>query len=142
MTDGRRGPVLTLSDFDYALPPDLIAQEPTTIRTASRLMHIAGDALKDLTFRDLPELVAPGDLVVLNDTRVIRARLFGVKPTGGRIEALIERIVDRKAAWSQVRASHMPKIGSDIQFDQQTRATVVDRDERLFLLRFDIHEPP
>ena len=132
---------LTLSDFDYALPPDLIAQAPADKRTSSRLLHVAGDAFADLHFRDLPELIAPGDLLVLNDTRVIRARLIGRKPTGGRVEALIERIVDRNEAWLQIKASHMPKIGSSIDFAGRATATVVARDERLFRLRFDIDEP-
>ena len=132
---------LTLSDFDYALPADLIAQEPARERTSSRLLHVAGDALADLHFRDLPELIAPGDLIVFNDTRVIRARLFGRKPTGGRVEALIERIVDRNEAWLQIKASHMPKIGSSIEFLGRASATVVARDERLFRLRFAIDEP-
>ena len=132
---------LTLSDFDYALPADLIAQEPADERTSSRLLHVAGDAFADRHFCDLPELIAPGDLIVFNDTRVIRARLIGRKPTGGRIEALIERIVDRNEAWLQIKASHMPKIGSSIGFAAQATATVVARDERLFRLRFDIDEP-
>ena len=132
---------LTLSDFDYALPPHLIAQAPADERTSSRLLHVAGDAFADLHFRDLPELIAPGDLLVLNDTRVIRARLIGRKPTGGRVEALIERIVDRNEAWLQIKASHMPKIGSSIDFAGRATATVVARDERLFRLRFDIDEP-
>ena len=132
---------LTLSDFDYALPADLIAQVPADERTSSRLLHVAGDAFADLHFHDLPELIAPGDLLVLNDTRVIRARLIGRKPTGGRVEALIERIVDRNEAWLQIKASHMPKIGSSIDFAGRATATVVARDERLFRLRFDIDEP-
>src|SRR5947207_6860333 len=122
---------LTLSDFDYALPPELIAQVPADERTSSRLLHVAGDAFADLHFRDLPELIASGDLVVFNDTRVIRARLAGRKPTGGRVEALIERIVDRREAWLQMKASHMPKIGSSIEFAAHTTATVIARDERL-----------
>jgi len=141
MTTHHRGPFLTLSDFDYALPAELIAQKPAPVRTASRLLHVDRDSLTDLAFRDLPSLIAPSDLVVLNDTRVIRARLFGRKPTGGRIEALIERIVARNEAWMQIRASHMPAIGSTVQFADGASATVVDRDDRLFRLRFDIQEP-
>src|SRR2546423_15001192 len=132
---------LTLSDFDYALPADLIAQEPADERTSSRLLHVAGDAFADRHFCDLPELIAPGDLIVFNDTRLIRARLIGRKPTGGRIEALMERIVDRNEAWLQIKASHMPKVGSSIEFAERATATVVARDERLFRLRFAIEEP-
>jgi len=141
MTTGHRGTSFTLSDFDYMLPAELIAQEPARARTASRLLHVAGDTLEDRAFRDLPELIEPHDLVVFNDTRVIRARLFGRKPTGGRVEALIERIVERNEAWSQIRASHMPQIESTLRFDDGTAATVVARDRRLFRLRFDIEEP-
>jgi S-adenosylmethionine:tRNA ribosyltransferase-isomerase len=140
MASRHRGPALTLSDFDYALPAELIAQEPAALRTASRLLRVDGDAFEDLTFRDLSGLIAPGDLLVLNDTRVIRARLFGRKPTGGRVEALVERIADRNEAWLQIRASHIPKIGSIVHF-AGADATVVDRDARLFRLRFDIDEP-
>src|SRR5205823_11018727 len=132
---------LTLADFDYALPPDLIAQAPADERTSSQLLHVAGDEFADLHFRDLPELIAPGDLIVFNDTRVIRARVFGRKPTGGRVEALIERIVDRNEAWLRIKASHMPKIGSSIEFAERATATVIARDERLFRLRFAIEEP-
>jgi len=140
MTNDSSAPTLTLADFDYALPPDLIAQEPPPARTASRLLHVEADSLADLAFGDLPQLVEPGGLVVLNNTRVMRARLFGQKPTGGRIEALIERIVEPNTAWLQIRASHMPKIGSTVRFGDTT-AAVVDRNDRLFLLRFDIDQP-
>ena len=140
MTSRHIGPPLTLSDFDYALPAELIAQEPAAARAQSRLMHVAADAVEDLWFRDLPRLIAPGTLVVLNDTRVIRARLHGRKPTGGRVEALVERIVAPDEAWLQIRASHMPKIGGTVQFGD-TAATVVDRADRLFRLRFDIDMP-
>ncbi|HEY3179516.1 MAG TPA: tRNA preQ1(34) S-adenosylmethionine ribosyltransferase-isomerase QueA [Casimicrobiaceae bacterium] len=140
MSGHRRLP-LTLSDFDYALPADLIAQAPTEERTSSRLLYVAGDAFADLHFRDLPDLIPPGDLVVFNNTRVIRARLVGRKPTGGRVEALIERIIDRNEAWVQIKASHMPKIGSPIEFAGGAIATVVTRDARLFRLRFAVDEP-
>ena len=73
----------TLADFDYALPQELIAQTPARERGASRLLHVDGKALSDLRFADLPELLREGDVVVFNDTRVINARLFGKKPTGG-----------------------------------------------------------
>src|SRR5438045_8881531 len=104
----ERSMQLTLSDFDYALPADLIAQVPPPERTSSRLLHVAGDAFADLHFRNLPELIAPGDLIVFNDTRVIRARLYGRKPTGGRLEALIVRTADRHEARVPIKASHRP----------------------------------
>jgi S-adenosylmethionine:tRNA ribosyltransferase-isomerase len=136
-----RAPQFTLADFSYELPAELIAQTPTAERSASRLLHVDGAALTDLQFRDLPRLVAPGDLLVFNDTRVIKARLTGRKPTGGRIEALIERIVERDQAWAQIKASHMPRVGSTIEFDGNAIATVLARDVRLFRLRFDIALP-
>jgi S-adenosylmethionine:tRNA ribosyltransferase-isomerase len=131
---------LSLADFSFDLPPELIAQTPADERSASRLLHVDGAALADLQFRDLPQLLAAGDLVVFNDTRVIKARLIGQKPTGGRVEALIERIVADDRAWVHVKASHMPKIGSTLAFGGAT-ATVLARDARLFLLRFSIDEP-
>ena len=140
MSGHRRHP-LTLSDFDYPLPAELIAQAPTAERTSSRLLHVVGDTFTDLQFRDLPDRIRPGDLIVFNNTRVIRARLAGRKPTGGRVEALIERIIGRNEAWLQIRASHMPKIGSSIEFAGGAIATVVARDARLFRLRFAIDEP-
>ena len=106
--------MLTLDDFDFALPPELIAQHPTGERTASRLLHVGGRALNERRFSDLPQLIAPGDLLVFNDTRVIKARLFGHKESGGRVEVMIERIVDARHAVAQVRASKSPKPGSRI----------------------------
>ena len=132
---------LTLTDFSYELPAELIAQVPTEERAASRLLHVDGATLADLQFRDLPRLVAPGDLLVFNDTRVIKARLAGRKPTGGRVEALVERIVGHDQAWVQIKASHMPRIGSTIEFDGSATAAVLARDARLFRLRFAIGVP-
>jgi len=140
MSSHEREHRLTLADFDYALPPELIAQAPCAERASSRLLHVAGDTLTDLQFRDLPELISPNDLVVLNDTRVIRARLIGRKASGGRVEGLVERIDGRDTAWLQIRASHLPKIGSSIEFAAHTAATVIARDGRLFHLRFGIDE--
>ena len=82
----------TLSDFDFALPPELIAQHPSPERSASRLLDGRTDRPVDRVFRELPALLAPGDLLVFNDTRVIKARLIGEKPTGGAVEALVERV--------------------------------------------------
>jgi S-adenosylmethionine:tRNA ribosyltransferase-isomerase len=132
---------LTLADFDYALPPELIAQEPPRERAASRLLHVAGDVLFDRRFRDLPGLVAPGDLMVFNDTRVIKARLTGRKPTGGRVEMLIERIVGTDEAWAQMKASHLPRAGTPVELAGGATAVVVERDDRMFRLRFTIGEP-
>jgi len=97
--------MLTVDDFDFQLPPELIAQHPARERSGSRLLHVSGTRLSDLRFADLPSLLTPGDLLVFNDTRVIRARLFGHKESGGQVEVLIERIVDARHALAQVRAS-------------------------------------
>ena len=128
---------LTLDDFDYALPADLIAQVPAPVRTGSRLLHVDGDALSDLRFIDLETLVAPGDVVVVNDTRVVRARLSGTKESGGRVELLIERVVGDDLAWAQVRASHLPRPGSEILLAGGATGVVLERDGGFVRLRFE-----
>jgi S-adenosylmethionine:tRNA ribosyltransferase-isomerase len=130
-------PDLTLDDFDFDLPPHLIAQHPLPERTASRLLHVAGDALRDLAFTDIERLLAPGDLLVFNDTRVLKARLLGARPTGGRVEALIERVVEPTLALAMVRTSHKPQPGAVFLFDD-ARATVEGRRGEFFQLRFDV----
>jgi hypothetical protein len=105
---------LRLSDFDYELPRELIAQVPARERTGSRMLHVDGTALADLLFTDLPRLVAPGDLLVFNDTRVIKSRLAATKATGGKVELLLERLLGSDRALFQLRASHSPKIGSEL----------------------------
>lgn len=127
---------LTLDDFDFFLPPELIAQHPLPERTASRLLHVVGDGLDDLAFGDIERLLVPGDLLVFNDTRVVKARLLGVKPTGGRVEALIERVLEPTLALAMVRTSHPPRPGAVFLFDD-VRATVEGRRDDFFLLRFD-----
>ena len=111
---------MRLSDFDYELPEELIAQFPTEQRGDSRLLVMAadrGDGLRDMLFGDLPSLLHPGDLLVFNDTRVMQARLFGKKVSGGRVELLIERILQSDLALAHVRASKSPKPGSQILLD-------------------------
>jgi S-adenosylmethionine:tRNA ribosyltransferase-isomerase len=126
----------TLSDFDFALPDDLIARSPTGVRSASRLLAVERDRLVDRMFADLPTLVAPGDLMVFNDTRVIKARVLGRKPSGGRVELLLERIVAPDEAWVQLRASHLPKRGGTIDLPGDASAEVRERDDRFFRLAF------
>jgi S-adenosylmethionine:tRNA ribosyltransferase-isomerase len=126
--------MLTVDDFDFALPPALIAQHPAATRTGSRLLHVAGNTIADLRFTDLPALVAPGDLLVFNDTKVIRARLFGQKESGGQVEVLIERIVDAQHAIAQVRASKSPKTGSRIRLAEAFDITVTGREGEFFAL--------
>jgi S-adenosylmethionine:tRNA ribosyltransferase-isomerase len=134
-------PRYRLSDFDYELPPELIAQTPAVARTASRLLHVAGAKLRDRAFADLPELLAPGDLLVFNDTKVIRSRLYGRKDSGGKVELLLERIVADDEAWMQLSASHPPRAGSSLLLDGGARATVIERKGRFFHLRIAADVP-
>jgi S-adenosylmethionine:tRNA ribosyltransferase-isomerase len=134
-------PRYRLSDFDYELPSELIAQTPAIARTASRLLHVAGAKLRDRTFADLPELLAPGDLLVFNDTKVIRSRVHGRKNTGGKVELLLERIVADDEAWMQLSASHPPRAGSSLMLDGGARATVIERNGRFFRLRIAADVP-
>ncbi len=127
----------SLQDFDYELPPDLIAQAPTRERSASRLLHVAGAQLDDLRFSDLPSLAGPDDLVVFNDTRVINARVAGCKPTGGQVEMLIERIIGDAEAWVQMKASHLPRPGTAVQLAAGATAIVRERAERWFRVSFE-----
>lgn len=128
------------SDFHYELPPELIAQAPLAERSASRLLVVPpGDApFEDKHVRDLPTLLRKGDLLVFNDTRVIPARLFGQKETGGRVEILIERLLPGNQARAQVGASKSPKPGSRIALDGGGEAEVVGREGEFYLLRFHV----
>ncbi|WP_028916066.1 MULTISPECIES: tRNA preQ1(34) S-adenosylmethionine ribosyltransferase-isomerase QueA [Pseudoxanthomonas] len=128
------------SDFHYELPAELIAQAPLPERSASRMLLVPpGDgAFSDLHVRDLPDLLQPGDLLVFNDTRVIPARLFGQKESGGRVEILIERLLADGQARAQVRASKSPKEGSRIVLDGGGEAEVLGRDGEFFRLRFAV----
>ncbi len=126
---------MLVSDFDYELPDELIAQYPTRERRASRLLEVS-DGLQDRSFADLPRLLRTNDLLVLNDTRVIPARLHAVKETGGRTEVLIERVEADDTALAQVRASKSPKAGSRLLFEGGVEATVEGREGEFFRLRF------
>lgn len=130
---------MRIEEFDYELPPALIAQFPPEQRAAGRLLHLDGStgACSDHRFSDLPQFVREGDLFVFNDTRVIRARLLGVKATGGKVEALIERVVTPRRALAMLRASHAPAPGQTIIFGGAATAVVIERQEDFFLLEFD-----
>ena len=130
------------SDFSYVLPEALIAQAPLAERSASRLLVVppAPGALEDRVVRDLPDLLQPGDLLIFNDTRVIPARLFGQKATGGRVEILIERLLPDNEARAQVGASKSPKPGSRIALDAGGEAEVLGRDGEFYRLRFHVGE--
>ncbi len=129
---------MRLADFDYELPPELIAQHPAADRAASRLLHVDPKAgsLEDRTFRDFVSLVAPGDVLVFNDTKVIKARLHGRKDTGGEVEILVERILDASRALAQVRASKPPKPGRAIRLARGGMVEVLDRRGELYELLF------
>jgi S-adenosylmethionine:tRNA ribosyltransferase-isomerase len=108
----------TLSDFDFALPPELIAQHPAAERSASRLLDGRSETPVDRVFRDLPALLNPGDLLVFNDTRVIKARLLGRKASGGAVEALVERVLpEGHEVLAHLRASKTPRPGSMLRFE-------------------------
>ncbi|HNG65317.1 MAG TPA: tRNA preQ1(34) S-adenosylmethionine ribosyltransferase-isomerase QueA [Thauera aminoaromatica] len=132
---------LTLADFDYTLPPELIAQAPLAERSASRLLVLepqegAAPRLTDAVFSALAERVNPGDLLVFNDTRVIHARLHGVKDSGGQVEVLIERPIGPHEALAQVRASKSPKTGSRLRLADAFEVEVLGRVGEFFHLRF------
>jgi S-adenosylmethionine:tRNA ribosyltransferase-isomerase len=139
---------LNVADFDFDLPPELIAQHPAAERSASRLLDARGDEPVDRIFRELPALLSPGDLLVFNDTKVIRARLHGAKDSGGSVEALVERVLPASAGganevWAHLRASKSPKAGQGVVFRNDAgegfRAEVLGRcgpEDGLFHLRF------
>ena len=132
-----------LSDYDFDLPPELVAQHPAAERSASRLLDGRGEQAVDRVFRELPELLQPGDLLVFNDTRVIKARLFGRKATGGAVEVLVERIGPSDGGsgevWAHIRASKAPRTGTRLQLAEAFEAEVLGRggpEDALFRLRF------
>ena len=130
----------TLADFDFDLPVELIAQHPAAERSASRLLDGRGAWPVDRVFRELPALLQPGDLLVFNDTRVIKARLYGEKiPSGGAVQALVERVLPGHEVLAHLRASKSPKPGSRLHFADAFEAEVLGRtgpEEALFRLRF------
>jgi len=126
----------SLSDFDFDLPQELIAQLPLPERSASRLLHVAGDTLIDRAFADIVGLLEPGDLLVLNDTRVLKARFFGIKETGGKVEVLIERVIDSRSVHAQVRASKPPPPGSRIRLADAFDVIVGERVGEFYTLQF------
>ena len=118
---------LTVDDFDFPLPPELIAQHPAPERSGSRLLQVCGQQLFDRQFCDLPSQLRAGDLLVFNDTRVIKARFFGQKESGGQVEVLLERIVDDQHAIAQIRASKSPKPGTRLRLADAFEVTVTGR---------------
>ena len=127
---------LTLADFDYALPAELIAQAPLSRRSASRLLVLDGDCRRDADFVDLPEWLRAGDLLVVNDSRVLHARLLGRKESGGQVEVLVERVLDRSLVLAQVRASKSPRPGSRLWLEDALEVEVLERLGEFHRLRF------
>ena len=130
---------MLLDDFAYELPQDLIAQQPAGERGADRLLHLDGGTgvLADCQFGDLAGLVEPGDVVVLNDTRVIKARLVGKKKSGGRVEVMVERVLGGGEVLAQVGANHPTRVGSTLVLAGGIEATVLGRESDFFRLRFE-----
>ena len=127
MSDTPSGGGLRLADFDFHLPPELIAQHPAAERSASRLLDARSQPPTDRVFRDLPELLQSGDLLVFNDTQVIKARLFGAKPTGGAVELLVERVLDGNEVLAHLRASKKPAPGTVLDMQGGFHAEVLGR---------------
>ena len=129
---------MRLAEFDYALPEELIAQHPAGARAGSRLLHLdaASGRIEDLAFADLPSLVGKRDTLVVNDTRVIKARLAGAKASGGRIELFIERVTGPCEALALIRSSHHPREGGELVVGDGARVTVVGREGDLYRVRF------
>ena len=134
---------MRVAEFDYALPEELIAQRPAPERAASRLLRLDARSgrLEDLAFADLPALVDARDALVLNDTRVIKARLAGRKQSGGRIELFVERVTGAREALALVRSSHAPREGAELVVGDGVRVQVLGRDADLYRVRFaeDVH---
>ncbi|NQY89171.1 MAG: tRNA preQ1(34) S-adenosylmethionine ribosyltransferase-isomerase QueA [Colwellia sp.] len=129
---------MRVSDFSFDLPTELIARFPKAERTGSRLMLLEGDsgAITDLGFKDILAQLNAGDLLVFNNTRVIPARMFGQKSTGGKIEVLVERLIDKNTVLAHIRASKSPKIGAELLLEGTVKATMIARHGALFELKF------
>lgn len=125
-----------LSDYDFDLPPELVAQTPLAERSASRLLHVEQHALADSAFTDIVDLLSPGDLLVFNNTRVLKARFFGVKETGGKVEALVERVLDARTVHAQLRASKSPPPGTRIRLADAFDVVIGERAGEFFTLVF------
>jgi len=132
---------MLIADFDYDLPGELIAQYPAADRRGSRLLDISG-RIADRAFSDFPNLLRDGDLLVFNDTRVIKARLAATKETGGRAEILIERVQSERSVLAHVKASKTPKPGSRLLLADNTEVQVLGREGDLFSLRFSTDVMP
>ncbi|OWW20232.1 tRNA preQ1(34) S-adenosylmethionine ribosyltransferase-isomerase QueA [Noviherbaspirillum denitrificans] len=126
----------SLSDFDFDLPQELIAQLPLPERSASRLLHVDSGGLVDRSFSEIVDQLSPGDLLVFNNTRVLKARFFGAKDSGGKVEVLVERVLDTRHVLAQVRASKSPKAGSTIRLADAFDVVVGERAGEFYTLEF------
>jgi S-adenosylmethionine:tRNA ribosyltransferase-isomerase len=135
---------LRTEDFDFQLPERLIAQHPPQRRGASRLLHLRGSTMIDRQFGELTDLVREHDVLVFNDTRVLKARLHGTRESGGRVEVLVERVTGEHEVLAQIRSSHAPRAGSRLLLGEGLPVTVQGREGQFFRLRFDtpgnVHE--
>ena len=127
---------MKLSEFDFELPKSLIAQHPSANRTDSRLL-VLKDNFINSTFSQLGDYLKPNDLLVLNDTKVIPARLFGQKDSGGKVEVLIERVVSDHEAFAMIKASRSPKIGSYIILENKVRLKICDKNAGIYSVSFE-----
>jgi S-adenosylmethionine:tRNA ribosyltransferase-isomerase len=128
--------IYSLSDFDFDLPPERIAQAPLPNRSASRLLQLDGDRITDRHFSDIVDQLQAGDVLVMNNTRVLKARFFGQKESGGQVEVLVERVLDNRTVLAQVRASKSPKPGNRIRLADAFDVTTGERAGEFFTLHF------
>ena len=130
--------MMQLTDFNFELPDELIARYPLETRSASRLLHLNADGTyQDLHFTDILDLFQEGDLMVLNDTKVMKARLKGKRASGGAIEVLVERIFDQTIAHCHIKASNSPKAGAELFIgSDEVKVTVTGRHENLYIVEF------
>jgi len=131
---------MQVKDFDFELPEELIASFPLEERSSSRLLCLDGNTgeTRHQIFRDVLDMVEPGDLMIFNNTRVIPARLFGQKESGGKVEVLVERVLDEKRALTHIRSSRSPKPGAKLTLEGGIVAEMVARHDKLFELRFEV----
>ena len=132
---------MKLTDFDFELPERLIAKYPTSQRTASRMLRLNGvtGEVQHGKFIDIVDIVEPGDLLVFNNTRVIPARLFGHKQSGGKVEVMLERVLSDNTALAHVKASKSPKVGTLLVLEGGIRVNVLGRQDALFHIQFEVN---
>lgn len=125
---------MNINDFNFYLPPELIAQYPLSERALSRLLCLdkKNGSIQHKSFKDLPDLLLPNDLLIFNDTKVIPARMYGKKSTGGKIEILIEKIIDTKTAWAKIKSSKKVENGANLLFENAIKIEVIEKPHELY----------